>query len=106
MTVKNQFTKTVTGFKDTRIVEAREQGDEPIPETVYQTRSRYRSSNMVSFTGGSEEAANALRKELNADPKYSDISGYAQTDLDDPSKPLTWTVTATESTLSEWGDWA
>ncbi|MDD5677473.1 MAG: hypothetical protein PHW60_05700 [Kiritimatiellae bacterium] len=103
MNVLNQFTKNRTNFQSSPETEKRLMPVDASTSTLVQkTRTRRVGSETYTYSGGSKEAADALRIELEATPGMGEVYGYSN----DPVDPnAAWTVVASPAVISEWGAW-
>ncbi len=104
MGAQNKFTKNLTGFQSALISETRLHAVDPASTVLtQQTRSRRTGSETYTYTGGSKEAAEELKKKLEAMAGMGEVYGYSN----DPADPnAAWTVVASLAVTGEWGAWA
>jgi len=104
MGAQNKFTKILTGFQSALTSETRLHAVDPAATVLtQQTRSRRIGSETYTYTGGSKEEAEELKKKLEATAGMGEVYGYSK----DPSNPnAEWTVVASPAIVGEWGDWA
>jgi len=103
MSVLNQFTKTLTGFQSALVSESRLHAVEPDSTALtMQTRSRRIGSETYTYSGGSRDAAVALKAELEETAGMGEVYGYSS----DPSNSAAaWTVVASRAVTGLWGAW-
>ena len=103
MSVLNQSTKNLTGFQSALISESRLHAVDPAATTLtMQTRSRRIGSETYTYSGGSKDAAIALKTELEATPGMGEVYGYSS----DPANPKAeWIVVSSPAVIGEWGAW-
>ena len=103
MSVLNQFAKNLTGFQSALVSESRLHAVDPASTALtMQTRSRRIGSETYTYSGGSKDAAIALKTELEATPDMGEVYGYSS----DPSNPAAaWTVVASIAVTGSWGAW-
>ena len=107
MSVLNQFTKHLTGFQSALVSETRLHAVEPDSTALtMQTRSRRIGSETYTYSGGSRDAAGALKAELEETEGMGEVYGYSNGPAqDNPTGPDVWTVIATQKIIGDWGAW-
>jgi len=101
MSVLNQFTKNLTGFQSALVSESRLHPADPgTTALTMQTRSRRIGSETYTYSGGSKDAAVALKAELEATPGMGEVYGHSS------DSDSAWTVVASRAVTGSWGAWA